>query len=465
MFLNRMNNLTGTLAFRLTAWYAVIFTLCSLLALSVFYYKISVITLTETDNELVEEIDEFALIVRDGGAEHVKKYMRAEVESEEEDVFFRLLSLDGQVLAMNTKPFCNQVKLSGRVLETLRLQAKPVFETITLPDYPYSVRSVSGLISPELILHVGISLEQNEKYLKVFKRLLLNLIFPLFFISAVIGWFLARQALKGVEEVTQTAMDISKGDYDKRVQVKKRLLEINRLANTFNAMLDRIQALIKGMGEITDNVAHDLRSPLTRIRGIAEMTLVGKSTVSDYEKMAASTIEECDNLISVINTMLDITEIEAGVGRFEKETVHLNKLLMDACDLFRPVADEKNIQLQGRMPDEIYIQGDKSKLQRMVTNLLENAIKYTEPGGKVTISAYKDAGQARIVFSDTGIGISEADLPKIFERFYRCDNSRTQPGTGLGLCLVKAIAMALGGDIRVKSKPNEGSTFSVSLPL
>lgn len=465
MFLNRMNNLTGTLAFRLTAWYAVIFTLFSLLALSVFYYKISVITQTGTDNELVEEIDEFALIVRDGGAAHVKKYMRAEVESEEEDVFFRLLSLDGEVLAMDTKPFCNQVELSGRVLETLRLQAKPVFETITLPDYPYSVRSVSGLISPELILHVGISLEQNEKYLKVFKRLLLNLIFPLFFISAVIGWFLARQALKGVEEVTQTAMDISKGDYDKRVQVKKRLLEINRLANTFNAMLDRIQALIKGMGEITDNVAHDLRSPLTRIRGIAEMTLVGKSTVSDYEKMAASTIEECDNLISVINTMLDITEIEAGVGRFEKETVHLNKLLMDACDLFRPVADEKNIQLQGRMPDEIYIQGDKSKLQRMVTNLLENAIKYTEPGGKVTISAYKDAGQARIVFSDTGIGISEADLPKIFDRFYRCDNSRTQPGTGLGLCLVKAIAMALGGDIRVTSKPNQGSTFSVSLPL
>jgi signal transduction histidine kinase len=344
----------------------------------------------------------------------------------------------------------------------------PFLETILQPGYPYPVRTVCGRISPDFLLQVGISLAENEKYLKVFKRLLLHLIFPLFCVSAVIGWLLARQALRGVEEVTLTAMDITKGAYDKRVQVKKRLLEISRLANTFNAMLDRIQALLKGMGEVTDNVAHDLRSPLTRIRGIAEMTLVGKSSISDYEKMAASTIEECDNLINLINlinTMLDITETEAGVGRFEKETVDVKKLLSDACDLFQPVADEKNISLLTRLPDEMVIRSDKGRLQRMVTNLLENAIKYTDSGGKVTISAYKDKGRVHIVFADTGVGISEKDLPKIFERFYRCDNSRTQPGTGLGLCLVRAIAKALGGDIRVSSKLNEGSTFSVSLPL
>lgn len=466
MFLKRIHDLTGTLAFRLTAWYAVIFTLCSLLALFVFYHKISVITLKETDNELMEEIDEFSVLIKEGGVNHVKKYMAAEVESEEEDVFFRLLSLDGRVLEMRGKPLWNQVQPPPRhSLETLRMTGAPFLETILQPDYPYPVRTVCGRISPEFLLQVGISLAENEKYLKVFKRLLLHLIVPLFCVSAVIGWLLARQALKGVEEVTLTAMDITKGAYDKRVQVKKRLLEISRLANTFNAMLDRIQALLKGMGEVTDNVAHDLRSPLTRIRGIAEMTLVGKSSISEYEKMAASTIEECDNLIHLINTMLDITEAEAGVGRFEKETVDLKKLLIDACDLFQPVADEKNISLLTRLPDEMMIRSDKGRLQRMVTNLLENAIKYTDSGGKVTISAYKDKGQVHIGFADTGIGISETDLPKIFERFYRCDNSRTQPGTGLGLCLVKAIANALGGGIRVDSKLNEGSTFSVSLPL
>ena len=464
MFLKRIPDVTGTLAFRLTAWYAVIFTVCSLLALSIFYYKISVITLKSSDSELIEEIEEFGTIMDEGGIEHVKKYMAVEVESEEEEIFFRLLSSGGRVVAMNGKPFWNRITPAENIFEILQHDKKPVLSTLELPDYRFKVRTIYGMISPEMVLQVGISLEENEKYLKIFRRLLLNLIFPLFLISTVIGWLLARQALKGVEEVTLTAMDITKGAYDKRVRVKKRLLEISRLANTFNTMLDRIQALLKGMGEVTDNVAHDLRSPLTRIRGIAEMTLVGKSSISDYEKMAASTIEECDNLINVINTMLDITETEAGVGRFGKETVDLKKLLTDACDLFQPVADEKNIRLLTRLPDELVIRSDKGRLQRMLTNLLENAIKYTEPGGKVTISAYKDNGQVYIGFADTGIGISETDLPKIFDRFYRCDNSRTQPGTGLGLCLVKAIANALGGDIRVTSKLGEGSTFSVSLP-
>ncbi len=464
MFLKRLSDLTGTLAFRLTAWYALIFTLSSLLALSVFYYKISVITLENSDSELMEEIEEFSSIMADGGVDQVKKYMVVEVESEEEDVFFRLLSENGRVLAMEGEPSWGHIKPAENIFNILQNSKKYILSTLVLSDYRYKVRTIYGMIGPAMILQVGLSLEANEKYLSIFRRLLLLLMFPLFLMSTLIGWSLARHSLKGVEEVTQTAIGITKGAYDKRVRVKNRLYEINRLAKTFNSMLDRIQSLIKGMKEITDNIAHDLRSPLARIRGIAEMTLVGKSSILDYEKMAANTIEECDNLIDMINTMLDITETESGVLQNNFEKVDLVKLVQDACELFSPLAAEKNIHLTKNFPDALACEGDKRQFQRMVTNILENSIKYTEPGGSVAVSMEADKKFIHIQFVDTGIGISEAGVPKIFDRFYRCDRSRSAAGIGLGLSLAMAIANSYGGDIHVKSVLNQGSSFQIILP-
>ncbi len=465
MLLKQIHNLRNTLSFRLTLWYAFIFTLTSLLALSIFYYHISQITMENTDDELLEEYREFAAIMVHEGTEELMSEFNTEIiEEAEESLYFRLLSPDGKILKSSDMTDFKGVTISKGALGALKNNEEYVIETLTVPGLEFDIQAIYGVITPSIIFNLGISLEDNYEYLSIFKNLIILLLIPLFFIAAFIGWFLARHALKGVEEVTQTAIEISKGSIDKRVEVKRRSHEIDTLANTFNSMLDRIQSLIKGMREMNDNVAHDLRSPLTRIRGIAEMTLVGNGSMQDYSEMAANTIEECDKLIEIINTMMDITETEAGVSPFKSEKLDVIKLILSACELFDPIAKEKDVQLLTVLPDNLVILGDKAKMQRLITNLLENAIKYNKHGGTVTISVKKDNQLVNIQVEDTGLGIAEEELPHIFERFYRCDRSRSRAGIGLGLSLAKAIVKAFNGDIKVKSALDQGSSFQVILP-
>ena len=181
--------------------------------------------------------------------------------------------------------------------------------------------------------------------------------------------------------------------------------------------------------------------------------------------MAANTVEECDRLLEMINTMLDISEAEAGTGKLIREQVDISGMVRDAYELFQPIAEDKCITLTSRIPATFYANGDRQRLQRMVANLLDNALKYTASGGAVAVSVNGDKERAVISVTDTGVGISEEDLPHIFKRLYRSDQSRPQAGSGLGLSLALAIARAHGGDIAVESSPGKGSTFRVTLPM
>ncbi|MBU0756133.1 MAG: HAMP domain-containing histidine kinase, partial [Planctomycetes bacterium] len=317
---------------------------------------------------------------------------------------------------------------------------------------------------PGVTLQIGETLEDTQDYLEIFRNWFLLLLLLFMLLSAGIGWLMARRSLQDVEEVTQTAAEISKGAYDKRVDINGRFDEIERLGSTFNKMLDRIHAQIKSSKEINDNIAHDLRSPLTRIRGIAEMTLTNERSLDEFKKMAASTIEDCDSLINMINTMLEITEVESGVTRSEKQELDLAALISEACELFRPIAEGKNIEIRFNPPEKLIFHGDRDKLQRTVSNILENAIKYTPDNGLVSLAVVEDDDKIEIVFEDTGIGIAKTDLGNIFKRFYRCESSRTEGGVGLGLSLAKAFTEAMNGTISVASKVNQGSRFAVSLP-
>jgi heavy metal sensor kinase len=379
-------------------------------------------------------------------------------------VFFRFLSLNGLAFSSSNMSYWKDILISETAIRELLRGSSPVFETIAIRDRKEEVRILYAMISPSIILQVGQAMESYSRFLDAFKGIFITTMTFLIVLAAGVGWFMARRAVSGVEAVTRTAQKISAGTLEERVPVKARGDEIDQLATTFNHMLDRIQTLLTEIKEISDNIAHDLRSPITRIRGIAEVTLTTGKSLNDYENMAASTVEECDRLLDMINTMLMISKTESGVDKLSHEEIDLTALVLEACELFKPTAEDKGVSLSCDVPKRSHFIGDTQMIQRMISNLLDNAIKYTPSGGSVTISINENDTHIAVSVKDTGRGISPNDLPRIFERFYRCDQSRSQSGIGLGLSLARAIARAHGGDITAASILNQGSTFTVTLP-
>jgi len=465
MFLKRLIRLPGTLASRLTLWYAGVFVVSSLLAFLTFYLMISDLIREREDEDLLGDIKEYSQLLASEGIDKAKAEIDREALSDGVDkIFFRLLSPDGVVLAATDMSSWGAMVTESRALRLLANGADPVFETHRTPGHEHEIRVVSGMIGPGIILQIGESMKEKAEFLEMPRELFGPIMAVVTLFAALSGWFIARRAMKGVEEVTRTAIEISKGGFGSRVPVKNRGDEIERLARSFNHMLDRINALFEEMKEMTDNIAHDLKSPLARIRGAAEMTLTNSESNEETRAMAASTIEECDGLLGTINAMLDIAEEESGRVRLASEKVDMSKLIEGAFELFRPVAEDHKIKMTIHLPDGCVVYGDPRRLQRLVANLVDNALKYTPAGGHVTISAKNDNDRAVLSVSDTGIGMSADELPHIFKRFYRCDQSRSQPGIGLGLSLVKAIALSHGGQVSVSSDPGRGSTFTVTLP-
>jgi signal transduction histidine kinase len=272
--------------------------------------------------------------------------------------------------------------------------------------------------------------------------------------------------MSGVDRVTKAALSIGKGNFTHRVPLGNEGMEIQSMARAFNDMADRIEDYLRDLKEITNNIAHDLRSPLTRIRGTIETTMSGTQNITEYRETAGLVIYECDRLIGMINTMLEIAEMDAGIIESLKSPVDVKKIVMDAHELFKPVAEEKNIMLDAIVPQgPLLVPGDVRRLQRVIANLLDNAIKYTPHEGKIITTVEKKDMYALISIADSGIGIEEENITRIFDKFYRGDRSRTTPGNGLGLCLVQAVVNAHGGSVDVKSSPGRGSIFSVRLPL
>jgi len=334
---------------------------------------------------------------------------------------------------------------------------------LDLPARDHPVRAVYGAISRDLVIEIGESVEDDEEFVATLLRGIVTPLSAFVLLGLPAGWFLARRALRGVEDVTRTATEIAAGALDRRVAVQGEGDELARLAQVFNAMLDRIQALVLGLREMADHLAHDLRSPLTRIRAAAELAQGTSRTNAAEASLAATATEECDRLLEMINTNLEITETESGAAYLHLADIDLVELVRDACELFQTVAEDRQIKLTAVLPAHGRLRADRQRLQRVIANLLDNALKYTPPGGEVRITLLDEGPRVRLSVEDTGVGIAPAERERIFERFYRSDRSRSEPGNGLGLALCLASVRAHGGEISVESEPGRGSTFSVTL--
>jgi len=466
MPLKRLRSYRKTLAFRLTLWYAGVFAVSSCIAFLLFYTMITSVFRERTDQELLAQAREFSATLSTRGIEAVRSLAMLEAQAAGvKKVFFRLLSSRGEVFSSSNMSYWQDIDIREAAIKQLVRDRKNVFETITIPNRKDKVRVLHVMVGTGVILQIGQSMEADSRFIDASKNIFLVTMMLLIGLAAGVGWFMARRAVSGVEAVTRTAQEISGGTLDKRVPVGTRGDEIDQLAATFNQMLGRIQALITEIKEMSDNIAHDLKSPITRIRGMAEVTLTTGKGIEEYESMAAGTVEECDRLLAMINTMLMITKAESGLHRLDEQKVDMARLVRDACELLEPVAEDKGVNLACEAPEALPVLGDPRMIQRILSNLLDNAIKYTPSEGSVKVSlSEKDGREAIVTVQDTGMGIPSNDLPHIFERFYRCDHSRSQPGTGLGLSLARALARAHQGDITVASTLGQGSTFTLILP-
>jgi len=282
------------------------------------------------------------------------------------------------------------------------------------------------------------------------------------------GLFMTRNMLRRVDAVNRTSEHIIHGDMSQRVPLTGSGDEFDQLATNLNAMLDQIERLMAGMRQVTDNIAHDLRTPLARLRARLEVTLLEKPDAQRYGEALRQTISEADTLLGTFNALLSIAEAEAGSRREALSVVRLDEIAHSVAELYEPVADEKGLTLAALIDEGLLVRGDRHLLSQAIANLLDNALKYT-PSGSVSLTVRAEGGWARVEVADTGPGVPADQREAVFDRFVRLEGSRSTPGNGLGLSLVRAVARMHGGSVRLEENhpgaDSPGLRVILTLPL
>ncbi|MBI3355188.1 MAG: HAMP domain-containing protein [Nitrospirae bacterium] len=359
--------------------------------------------------------------------------------------------------------------LSRTALETT-FNGRTIFESAKYPNEPpLRLISVPIIYRGNLlyIVQVGTSMESIEEILRRFLILLIVAMPIALAVSLAAGWFLAGRALRPVDAITLAAQRIAAGDLSQRLTMSTTPDEIGRLAGMFNDMIGRLDASFRQIRQFTSDASHELRTPLTVMKGETELVLRRPRPLEDYQSVLESNLEEIDRMTHIVDELLFLSRADMGEVKMELVPVALESLVEDIHRQATLLGQDRNIEVMLGTVMPAMVQGDELRLRELLLNLVENAVKYSRPGGKVEIGLVTDGQQAILSVTDQGIGIAPKDHQRIFDRFFRTDEARahTKKGTGLGLAICSWIAESHRGRINVQSDMGQGSTFTVALPL
>ncbi len=454
----------GTLVFRLTLLYGGLFLLFSI---GIFFWATQTffrIHLQNLDDVLHKEMVELQEDYEEEGVEELLESFREEGEAQGKlKAFYRLFTPSQRNLVSSDLTAWQDLTFPQSELEGLHPREER-WSSIQLPSRKTPVRVLTVKTANGNFLQAGIDMGEGGKMLVQFERVLLISLAVILILGSLAGGWMVQRAMRGVRRVTATALKIGEHNLRSRVPLRNEGVEIDQLAAAFNSMLQRIASLIQDLKEVSDNIAHDLKRPMIRIRGIAEMMVTQPETASEAKEAAGQIIEECDRLVGTVATMLEIARLDAAGREDPRQTVDLVDLCRNAVDLFGPAAEDRGMGLQLEVPEgPVLIQGDLGQLQRALANLLDNALLHAGRG-TITVSLAVSEADCRLSVTDEGPGIPKEVQPRIFERFYRQDPSRSEPGSGLGMSLVQSIVQAHGGQVLLDSAPGHGCRFTLVFP-